>query len=113
MTPTDLAYRLPPASLPDDVVPLVPMRNLVLFPQVLAPVTIGRPRSVAAVAQAAATRGPLAVVLQKNPEQDDPGLDEHVAQGAPVLPVRRELREPPPVLRLLVVHLGAVEGRVR
>ena len=47
MTPTDLAHRTAPALLPDDVVPLVPMRNLVLFPQVLAPVTIGRPRSVA------------------------------------------------------------------
>ncbi len=94
MTPTDLAYRVPPASLPDDVVPLVPMRNLVLFPQVLAPVTIGRPRSVAAVAQAAATRGPLAVVLQKNPEQDDPGLDDLCPVGTLASVVRQTRAEP-------------------
>ena len=94
MTPTDIAHRATPASLPDDVVPLVPMRNLVLFPQVLAPVTIGRPRSVAAVAHAAATRGPLAVVLQKNPEQDDPGLADLCGVGTLARVVRQTRAEP-------------------
>ena len=94
MTPTDIAHRATPASLPDDVVPLVPMRNLVLFPQVLAPVTIGRPRSVAAVAYAAATRGPLAVVLQKNPEQDDPGLADLCGMGTLARVVRQTRTEP-------------------
>ena len=60
--------------LPPDVVPIVPMRNLVLFPQVLAPITIGRPRSVAAVARAIGSKDPLIVVLQRDPTVDDPGL---------------------------------------
>jgi ATP-dependent Lon protease len=62
------------ANLPPGVVPIVPMRNLVLFPQVLAPITIGRPRSVAAVARAVGSKDPLIVVLQRDPSVDDPGL---------------------------------------
>jgi ATP-dependent Lon protease len=94
MTPTDLAYRTPPATLPPDVVPLVPMRNLVLFPQVLAPVTIGRPRSVAAVAQAVAAHSPLALVLQKNAEQDDPGLADLCSVGTLAVVARQSRAEP-------------------
>ncbi|MEI6025523.1 MAG: endopeptidase La [Betaproteobacteria bacterium] len=60
--------------LPPDVLPIVPMRNLVLFPQVLAPITIGRPRSVAAVVRAIGSKDPLIVVLQRDPTVDDPGL---------------------------------------
>ena len=37
------------AVLADDVVAIVPMRNVVLFPHVLMPVTVGRPKSVAAL----------------------------------------------------------------
>ena len=64
------------ANLPPDVLPIVPMRNLVLFPQVLAPITIGRPRSVAAVARAIGSKDPLIVVLQRDPTVDDPGLSD-------------------------------------
>ena len=64
------------SNLPPDVVPIVPMRNLVLFPQVLAPITIGRPRSVAAVARAVGSQDPLIVVLQRDPTVDDPGLSD-------------------------------------
>jgi len=38
----------PAVVLPDDVVALVPMRNVVLFPQVLLPITVGRARPLAA-----------------------------------------------------------------
>ncbi|MCW5657246.1 MAG: endopeptidase La [Burkholderiaceae bacterium] len=61
------------ASLPDDVVPLVPMRNAVLFPHSAMPVGVGRPKSVAALRQAAQTGGLLGIVLQHDPKVDDPG----------------------------------------
>jgi ATP-dependent Lon protease len=38
----------PAVGVPEDVVALVPMRNVVLFPQVLLPITVGRARSLAA-----------------------------------------------------------------
>ncbi|MEN9417333.1 MAG: Lon protease Lon [Pseudomonadota bacterium] len=63
----------PGTELPTDVVPLVPMRNVVLFPHVMVPVTVGRTRSLAALAHAAAHHGPVAVVLQRDPTVDEPG----------------------------------------
>ena len=58
MTTEDPAARPTFTKLPADVVPLVPMRNLVLFPLLLAPITVGRPRSVAAIAQSLASSSP-------------------------------------------------------
>ena len=65
-----------PALLADDLVGIVPMRNVVLFPHVLMPVTVGRPKSVAALRHALAAKAVLGIVLQKDPKADDPGLDE-------------------------------------
>ncbi len=62
------------SSLPEGVIALVPMRNVVLFPHVLIPVTMGRPKSVAAVNQALAAKTVFGIVLQKDPTEDDPGL---------------------------------------
>ena len=62
------------SSLPEGVIALVPMRNVVLFPHVLIPVTMGRPKSVAAVNQALAAKTVFGIVLQKDPKEDDPGL---------------------------------------
>jgi len=60
-------------TLPADVVPVVPMRNLVLFPHGMAPIGVGRPKSVAALQQAVRADGALALVLQRDPKDDDPG----------------------------------------
>jgi ATP-dependent Lon protease len=54
------------------VAALVPMRNVVLFPNVLLPITVGREASVAAVRHALDSRTPLAIVLQRDPAVDDP-----------------------------------------
>src|SRR5919206_544675 len=66
------------SSLPADVLPLVPVRNLVLFPGTVLPVTIGRPRSIAAAQAAVRAERPVGVVLQRESEVEDPGpLDLH------------------------------------
>ena len=57
--------------LPDDALILIPMRNMVLFPGMLSPVTVGRRSSVAAAQEA--MRGNLKVgfVLQRDPGKDE------------------------------------------
>ena len=60
-------------ALAPDVVALVPMRNVVLFPHALVPIAVGRPRSVAALQHAVAAEVPLGIVLQKDAAVDDPG----------------------------------------
>lgn len=40
-----------PASIPGDALIIVPVRNTVLFPGMVLPITLGRPKSVAAAQQ--------------------------------------------------------------
>lgn len=66
------------SSLPADVLPLVPVRNLVLFPGTVLPLTIGRPRSIAAAQAAVRAERPVGVILQREAEVEDPSpLDLH------------------------------------
>ena len=62
-------------ELPVDVIALVPMRNLVLFPHVLMPITVGRVKSIATVEHALQSKAPIGIVLQKDAAVDDPGID--------------------------------------
>ena len=63
------------SELPEGVIALVPMRNVVLFPHVLMPITVGRVKSIAAVEHALQSAAPVGIVLQKDASVDDPGLD--------------------------------------
>lgn len=65
-----------PIKLPEDVVAIVPMRNVVLFPNVLLPISVGRAKSIAAVQYALQNKAPLGIVLQKDARVDDPGPDD-------------------------------------
>ena len=62
-------------ELPEGVIPIVPMRNVVLFPHVLMPITVGRARSIAAVQHALNSGTALGIVLQRDAQVDDPGRD--------------------------------------
>ena len=62
--------------LPEDAIALVPMRNMVVFPGVIAPVTIGRQRSVAAAQGAARAERKVGFLLQRDPANNDPKPEE-------------------------------------
>ena len=62
--------------IPSDALIIVPVRNTVLFPGVVAPITVGRPKSVAAAQQALREQRPIGIVLQRNAEVNDPGPDD-------------------------------------
>ena len=71
------ARSLPEASgetlrLPDGAVPVLPIRNTVLFPGIVIPLAIGRPTSLAAIQYAARNKSPLGVLLQRDSEMTDP-----------------------------------------
>ena len=63
-------------ALPDDALILVPVRNMVLFPGMILPITIGRDGSVAGAQQAVKSERPVGVILQRDPENDHPGVDD-------------------------------------
>lgn len=68
-------------ELPDDVIALIPMRNVVLFPHVLMPITVGRIKSLATVEHALQSSSSIGIVLQRDAAADDPGLDELCSIG--------------------------------
>jgi ATP-dependent Lon protease len=61
------------APPPSDALIIVPVRGTVLFPGLVLPITVGRPRSVAAAQQAMREQRQLGVLMQRNPHADDPG----------------------------------------
>lgn len=63
-------------QIPNDALIIVPVRNTVLFPGVVAPITIGRAKSIAAAQQALRDQRPVGILLQRNAEANDPGPDE-------------------------------------
>ncbi|MCC8941163.1 endopeptidase La [Bradyrhizobium sp. Arg68] len=63
-------------SIPSDALILVPARNTVLFPNVIIPITIGRPKSIAAAQQAVREQRQIGILLQRDPEVNDPGPDD-------------------------------------
>jgi ATP-dependent Lon protease len=66
----------PLKALPEDALILIPMRNAVLFPGVLSPITIGRATSVAAAQEAARSERRVGFVLQRDPGKSDVGPDD-------------------------------------
>jgi len=67
---------LPP--LPPDALIIVPVRSTVLFPGHVLPVTIGRPRSVAAAQQAVREQRQVGILMQRDAEIADPSaVDMH------------------------------------
>ena len=62
--------------LPDDALIILPVRNMVLFPGALIPITVGRSRSIAAAQFAARNQRPLGVLLQRQGEIEEPGPDD-------------------------------------
>src|SRR3990172_11657715 len=62
--------------LPEDALIILPVRNLVLFPGTILPITIGRRRSRAAAQEAARVQRPIGVLLQSKPDVDEPGPND-------------------------------------
>jgi len=57
--------------LPSDALIVVPVRDLVLFPEMVFPVSVGRPSSVAAIQQAVREQRQILLVLQRDPAKED------------------------------------------
>ncbi|MDD3517002.1 MAG: endopeptidase La [Chromatiales bacterium] len=60
----------------DDVLILLPVRNTVLFPEMVMPLAVGRPRSVAAAQEAARHQKQIGIIMQRDPQLDEPGADD-------------------------------------
>ncbi|NRT10446.1 endopeptidase La [Flavobacterium sp. 14A] len=62
-------------QLPESL-PILPLRNMVLFPGVVIPITAGRDKSIKLIDDANAAGKIIGVVAQKNEEDEDPTKDD-------------------------------------
>ena len=89
--------------------PLLPLRDVVVFPHMVIPLFVGRPKSIKALEAAMEVGKSIMLVAQKNAQKDDPGLDD-VYQVGCVSNILQMLKLPDGTVKVLVE--GVQRGRV-
>ena len=98
--PTDVEI---PAALP-----VLPLKETVIFPQSVSPLAIGQERSIKLVDDVLAGERVLALVSVKNPDVEQPGWDDLNEVGTAAI-VHKMLRVPDGTLRILVQGIGRIK----
>src|SRR5258705_11993881 len=83
----------PPADqrhpvIPEDATIILPVRNMLLFPGVVLPLTIGRPSSIAAAQEAVRSGRKVGLLLQDDPNIEQPG-PEHLRRVGTIAEILR------------------------
>lgn len=101
---------LKPSEIPKPL-PVLPLRDVVIYPFMLFPVIVGRPASVRAIAKAVEHKRVLFVTAQRDPMVEDPDFDDLYPHGtvARILQVQRLPNQP--LLKVLVE--GLYHARLR
>jgi ATP-dependent Lon protease len=94
--------------------PVLPLKETVVFPQSMAPLAIGQERSIQLIDDVASGERLLALVTAKDPEKSEPGFDDLYDVGTAAL-VHKLIRIPDGTLRLIVqgLHRIRIEERVQ
>jgi len=108
---SDLAFEFPDVSgeeldLPA-VLPVLPLKDTVVFPQSTTPLAIGQERSVRLIDDVVAGERVLALVTAKDPSVDVPGWDDIYEVGTLAM-VHKMIRIPDGTLRILVQGLQRI-----
>lgn len=84
-----------------EIYPLMPLRDIVLFPGMVAPLVVGRKKSIRALERAMEERSLIFLVTQKESKVDDPG-PEHLYTIGTLASVMQLLRLPDGTIKALV-----------
>ncbi len=84
-----------------EVVPLIPLRDLILFPNLVVPLFVGRERSIKALEEAMREDHVVALVTQKHAETQDPVAEDLYEIGC-LATVMQELKLPDGTAKALV-----------
>ena len=73
----------------DREIPVMPLRNMVMFPSVVMPITVGRPSTQKLINVAYRSKQPIAVVCQIQAETEEPDYNDlfHIGVIAKILRV--------------------------
>ncbi|WP_395629075.1 endopeptidase La [Sphingorhabdus sp.] len=81
--------------------PLLPLRDIVVFPGMIVPLFVGRDKSVVALEKAMAANKEIFLVAQLDPAEDDPGKDDLYDIGVTAT-IMQLLKLPDGTVRVLV-----------
>ena len=84
-----------------DILPILPLRGVVVYPHTAVPLTVGQPRSIRLVDDVVAGDKYVGLVAAVNPELETPGPNDLYKVGV-IAVVHRLLRAPDGTVRLLV-----------
>src|SRR6266498_138259 len=87
-----------------EILPILPLRGVVVYPQTAVPLTVGQPRSIKLVDEVVGGDKLVGLVASTNPELESPGPNDLYKVGTIAI-VHRLLRAPDGTLRLLVQGL--------
>ncbi|MDR0737107.1 MAG: endopeptidase La [Zoogloeaceae bacterium] len=93
--------------------PLLPLRDVVVFPHMVIPLFVGRPKSIKALAQAMESKRAIVLVAQKSATQDEPVASDLYQVGC-LAAILQLLKLPDGTVKVLVegqqrVRIEAVE----
>jgi ATP-dependent Lon protease len=91
-----------------DLLPVLPLKDVVLFPYVIVPLSVSREKSIAAVDAALAEQRILLLLAQKDPSVEEPSPSDLYETGTAAA-VMRMLKLPDGRIRLLVQGLSRVK----
>ena len=94
---------------PELILPLLPLRDIVIFPHMVAPLFVGRPKSVAALSDAMNKDKRVFLATQKKEGIDNPA-EEDISQVGTIGKVLQLLRLPDGTVKALVE--GETRGRI-
>ncbi len=80
-------------ELPEGALIVLPTRNVVLFPGIVAPLALGRPQSIAGAQAAAKADKPVGIILQNDPSVETPG-PEHLHNVGTTAEILRYVTSP-------------------
>jgi ATP-dependent Lon protease len=89
----------------DRVYPVLPLRDIVVFPGMIVPLFVGREKSVKALEEVMRDDKHILVVTQKNAQDDDPAPDQIYATGT-IATVLQLLKLPDGTVKVLVEGLS-------
>src|ERR1700691_2417790 len=91
-----------------DILPVLPLRGIVIFPSQIHPFLVSRPSSLKLIEECGQTNKVIALAAQKNPEDEQP-TPEGLFQSGTAVSIVKMLRYPDQSVRVLVQGLARIE----
>jgi ATP-dependent Lon protease len=101
---------IPPDDPSNTQFPLLPLRDVVVYPQIVQPLFVGRPKSIKALEIAMASNKQVLLVAQKNASDDEPAADDLYQIGT-VATILQLIRLPDGTVKVLVEGLDRAQLR--